>query len=167
MLIPSNRFRYATFEAGKDALLATTPEGTPLAVSRKQGKGQLIVVGIPLGLGIDARPVPVLSLLLRHLTEGVVPVRVTGDVEWVVNRLEDGGWLVALLNNRGINKPIHGINPTDLREAQTVTLRVPFAVQKSAEWITETPLTWQNADKTATLTLTLPAGAVRFVAFTP
>lgn len=164
--VPSNVFRYHALTPGKDRVLAATPDGAPLILLQKQGKGQVILVGIPLGLGIDERPVPLLGLLLRHLTEGLTPVRVTGEVEWVVNRLDDGSLLVALFNNRGILKPQHGVLPTDYREAQTVTLHVPFGVEKSAEWLTETPMTWKEDNGGATLTLTLPAGAVRFIAVT-
>jgi hypothetical protein len=165
--VPANRFRYHALPAGTGRLLATAPDGTPIAIARAEGRGQVILVGVPLGLGIDERPVPLLSHLMRHLAEGLLPVSVGGDVEWVVNRLEDGGWLVALFNNRGMIKPQHGILPTDQREAQVVTLGVSFGVRRSSEWLTETELHWQSAKSGATTQLTVPAGAVRFVAIYP
>ena len=165
-MVPSNTFRYQALTAGKDRVLASVPEGTPLALAHREGKGQIVVLGVPLGLGIDARPIPLLGLTLQRLAAGQVPVKVSGDVEWLVNRLDEGGWLVSLFNNRGVNKPQHGLLPTDQREAQTVILRVPFAVAQSAEWMTEAPLTWQPAGQGATLTLTIPAGATRLIALT-
>jgi hypothetical protein len=165
--VPSNLFRYYELPSTKDRLLATAPDGTSVAIARKRGQGQVIFVGVPLGLGIDDRPVPILSLLMRHLTEGQVPLKVTGDVEWTLNRLEDGGWLVALFNNRGVLKPQHGVLPTNLGEAQTVILRLPAPVRKSAEWLTETEVPWQAAGRGSVTQLTVPAGAVRLVAVYP
>jgi hypothetical protein len=97
----------------------------------------------------------------------LVPVKVTGDVEWLVNRLDDGGWLITLLNNRGIMKPQHGILPTDPRETQTITLRVPFPVQQSAEWLTGQAVTWKAEARSSSVTLTIPAGAARLIAIMP
>src|SRR5262249_49183649 len=88
--VPSNVFRYRTQSPDHGRVLAAAPDGAPIAVLHKRGRGQLVLISVPLGLGVDERPVPVLGLLLRHLTEGLVPVRVTGDVEWVANRLDDG-----------------------------------------------------------------------------
>jgi hypothetical protein len=164
---PSNTFRYHALAAGTGRVLAAAPDGTPICVAHPLGKGQVIAVAAPLGLGIDQRPVPLLGLLLRHLTQGLAPVRVTGDVEWTLNRTDDGGWLVALFNNRGVIKPQHGLVAVDYDQAQRVTLRVPFAVAKSAEWVTETPVPWREAGDGATTTLTVPAGAVRWVWVVP
>ncbi|HZT43210.1 MAG TPA: hypothetical protein VFA07_13655 [Chthonomonadaceae bacterium] len=165
--VPANVFRTYALPAGPDRVLATAPDGTPITTLHMEGRGQIISIGVPLGLGIDERPVPLMSLLMRSLTEGLVPVRVTGDVEWVLNRLDDGGWLVTLLNNRGILKPEHGILPTDYHQAMSVTLQVPFTVRDSAEWVTETPVSWQPESHGAVTTLTVPAGAVRMIVLHP
>ena len=159
-------FRHRELKAGKDRVLATAGQ-TPLALARKLGAGELIVVGAPLGLGLDERPVPVLALLLRHLASGLTPVRVAGDVEWTLNKLDDGGWLVSLFNTRGVIKPQHGMLPTDEREAQRVTLRGAFAVTKSTEWMTGAEVRWQAEGKDSLTTLTVPAGAVRLVEIKP
>jgi len=163
-LVPSNTFRYCALTVtNNDRVLATVSDGTPLCVARRMGKGQIIVVGAPLGLGIDERPIPLLGLLLRHLTQRLMPVQVSGDVEWTANRLEDGGWLIALLNNRGVIKPQHGILPVDHTEAQKVTLHSAFRVDKSKEWMTKEGLSWTLNGSGATLILTVPAGGVRLV----
>jgi hypothetical protein len=166
--VPSNVYRYHVLpvEEGGRAL-AATPDGKSIVTLARHGKGQVITVGVPLGLGIDERPVPVLALLMRHLTQGLVPLKVTGDAEWTLNRLDDGGWAIGLLNNRGVTKPQHGVLPTDHRAAQEVTLTVPFHVRDSAEWVTETKVQWQNQGGRATAKLTLPPGAVRLVAIQP
>lgn len=156
-------FRHRTIVPGKDRVLATAGNNVPLAVLRKVGSGQVIALGASLGLGLDERPVPVNALVMRHLAEGLLPVRVTGDVEWTLNRLDDGGWLVGLFNNRGVIKPQHGVLPTDQREEQTVTLRAPFVVPRSHDAVTEQALRWLPTDKGSQTTLALPAGAVRLI----
>jgi hypothetical protein len=161
--VPCGVFRHRALAAGRDRVLATTTNNGPLAVLRRAGSGQLIAIGAPVGLGLDERPVPVLALVMRHVVEGLLPVKVGGDIEWVLNRLDDGGWLVSLLNNRGIIKPQHGMLPTDHREEQVVTLRAPFVVPRSYDCVTEQPVRWLPADKGSQARLTLPAGAVRMV----
>jgi hypothetical protein len=165
--IASNVFRYRDLPAGQDRVLATVPDGTPLCVAHKVGKGQIIVIGVPLGIGINERPIPLLGLLMQQLTQGLVPVKVSGQIEWLANRLDDGGWLVTLLNNRGVLKPQHGVVPTDETEAQTVRLRAPFAVTKSNEWMTGTPVAWDKAGAESTVSITVPAGAVRQISLSP
>ncbi len=70
-------------------------------------------------------------MLLRQVAQNLVPLSVKGDVEYVINRLDDGGWLIALLNNRGIDKPQHGILPTDYREAQKSICALNFRFRRA------------------------------------
>ena len=134
-----------------------------LAVLIPRGKGQLIYVGIPLGLGLDERPHPVLALLMRHLVQGLAPVQAIGDVEWVLNRLDDRRWLIALLNNAGIEKPQHGINPTRHEETRTVKLHADSAIAEAREWLTSEPVEWRNGENGADAEITVPPGAVRLI----
>jgi len=172
----SNVFRYRALPAGdKYKILAAAPDGAPLAVSLPRGKGQIVLITVPRGLGIDDCPTPLLGLVMRHLAQGLAPVRAVGDVEWTLNRLDDGGWVIALLNDRGIDKPQHGVNPTDHRQAQSVRLHAAFKVVKSVEWMTETEQVWRDDGEPAppggsgtarvasTTTITVPAGGVRLI----
>ncbi len=155
--VSSNRFRFVVLKGGTP--LATV-DGQQVASLEKRGKGQIIRVGVPLGLGIDERPVPILSLLMRHLAAGIVPIHVDGDVEWTLNHLADGGWLVAILNNRGVFKPQHGMLQTDHRESVAATIRPAFRISRCEEWTTgDAPVPSGGA-----VALTVPAGGVRLVA---
>lgn len=170
---PSNRdyaaqlFRYYQIPAKGTTVLAKIPQGDPLVTATTIGKGRLIFVSVPLGLGLDDRPITALALLMRHATEGLLPVRVQGDVEWTLEKLEDGGWLVALFNNRGIIKPQHGVLPTDETQTVDVQLEVPWKIERSVEWITNRNIDWETKGSSSQAHLTLPAGAVRFIAFSP
>lgn len=166
--LPSNVFQFGAIDAGNGEILAATADGKPLAVAFKRGRGKVIYVSIPMGLGINNRPVPVLSVLMRDLAAGLVPVAVEGDVEKVFNRLEDGGWLITLLNNRGVNKPQHGILPTDYREKREVKLHVPFEVKSSEEWMAGDEMVWKKGDGGgAEATVVVPAGVMRMVVVYP
>lgn len=160
--VPSNVFRYRPLGAKGATVLAESMDGKPIVTLEKRGKGQLITIGVPLGLGIDRRPVPILSLLMRHLAAGAVPLRVSGDVEWSINRTPSG-YLIALLNNRGVIKPQHGVLPTDQAQRQEVKLSLSLPVRTSREWVTSSPVDWHPAAGRAETTLTVPAGAVRLV----
>lgn len=165
--VPSNAFRFWPLPADGARVLATSPDGTAIATARPVGKGRVVSVAVPLGLGIDNRPVPILALLMQHLTQDLLPVKVVGDVEWTLNRLDDGpqsGWVVGLLNNRGVNKPQHGVNPTDRREAQSVTISAKFPVDRGEEWVAGQKVTWRPEKAGSAATVTVPAGGVRLVA---
>ena len=160
----SNIFRYRSPAVADGQILATTPDGKPLTVSYTRGKGKLIFTGVPMGLGIDRRPVPILSLLMQQLTEKLMPVRVSGDVEWTLNHLDDGGWVVGLLNNSGINKPQHGVNPTDLSQARQVQIWSQFNVAASSEWMADDHIEWRPINHGCSKAeMTIPAGGVRLV----
>jgi hypothetical protein len=165
--LAANVFRYRPIEANAGEILATAANGEPIAAAYPRGRGKLIYVSIPMGLGINNRPAPLLDLLLRDLAATMVPVTVEGDVEKAFNRLDDGGWLITLLNNRGVIKPQHGILPTDYREAQEVKLVVPFKVKSRAEWMAGEEVSWKEHGSGAEANITVPAGSVRMVAIHP
>jgi hypothetical protein len=154
------RARPITTAAG-DQVLATS-NGRAIATMVSRGSGRLITVGVPMGLGVDDRPVPLLGLLMHGLTEGLLPVKAHGDVEWLVNRLDDGRWILTLLNNAGIDKPQHGITPTRHEEERRVELSTAFKVREAKELITNTAIPW-----TASPSILVPAGAVRVLLLDP
>jgi hypothetical protein len=161
----ANRFRYRAIKKGTP--VAVAPDGSPIAAAFNVGKGSLIVIGVPLGLGIDRRPIPLLGQVMKELADGVTPLRVRGDVEWTLNRLDDSGWLIGLLNNRGVLKPQHGINPTDAREVQTVEITTPFPVRAGEEWIAGQKVGWRAVGTGSAATLVVPAGATRLLFVRP
>ena len=88
--------------------------------------GRLIYLSVPRGLGVDKAVHPAVPSLIAHLSRGLMPVEVSGQVEWLVNRTKTG-WAVTLLNPAGQDKPQQGITPTDYRQNKpaTITLHIP------------------------------------------
>jgi hypothetical protein len=128
----SQRFRYRPITAKGVRVLAATREGEAFCVAADRGKGRLIYLSVPHGLGVARQAVPVVPLLLAHLTRGLMPVEVTGDVQWMVNKTK-AGWAVTLLNPAGQDKPQQGITPTDYRQNRAVTIRTRVPVKAARD----------------------------------
>ena len=158
---PSQRFRCHAIASQDETwrTLAATRDGTPFCASVDRGKGRLIYLTVPRGLGIDRRAVPVLAHLLAHLTRGLMPIEVEGDVEWMVNRTRDG-WLVTLLNPAGQAKPQQRITPTDFRENRQVTIRAHVPIKSARDRLLPTDAIQVENNRA---TLTVGAGAVRII----
>src|SRR5262249_39340615 len=128
-----------------------------------RGKGRLIVLAVPRGLGIDRAAHPVLARLLAHLTRRLMPVEVRGEVEWLLNRTATG-WLGTLLNPARQVKPERGVSPTDYRQNRRVTLRTVRPVKSAADWLfPDEALAVQPDGGGSALDLTVPAGSVRLL----
>ncbi len=127
-LQPSQRYRYKPITVGANRSLAETSDGASICTASDRGQGRLIYLSLPHGLGIDRRATPIVPRLMAHLTRGLMPVEVDGDVEWMVNRTARG-WSVTLLNPAGQDKPQQGMTPTDYRQNRPVTIHVHVPVK--------------------------------------
>lgn len=156
----SQAFSYQPITGGQ--ALATTKDGGVFAASFARGKGKLVYLSVPRGLGLNGRAVPALSLLLLNLRAGQVPVEVRGDVEWSLNRTERG-WIVTLLNPNGSNKPQHGWVVTDYKQRQPITITTALPIRSAQEWFTGDTPAVQAANGSNTITVTVPASGVRIV----
>jgi len=72
-------------------------------------------------LGEDERITPFAAHTLAHVFADAAPVKVTGDVEYLLNRTANG-WIVTLLNNNGVSKPQQGMAQVDRSASVTVTI---------------------------------------------
>jgi hypothetical protein len=157
----SQRFRFRPIAGG--TALASTNDGKVFCSAFDRGDGRLVVLSVPRGLGIDGAAIPALGQLFAHLTRGLMPVEVDGDVEWMINRNKTG-WLVTLLNAAGQTKPQQGITPTDFRENRNVTVRVVVPVAAASDWLfPEEKLSVQANESGSKIQLVVPAGAVRII----
>ncbi len=159
--LASNTHRYRR-GAPEGTPIATAEGGDPVAISRPVGEGKIIWIGIPKGLGLDDRATPVLSKVMLHLRQGLLPVEVRGDVEYSLNRNETG-WVVTLFNNRGNYKPQHGLGIPRREEGATVTLATSLQVTGATEWTEDTPLEVKADGGSRSVTVAVPAGGIRIV----
>jgi hypothetical protein len=150
------------YEVADAALVGAEPmawatETTPIAVRNKVGDGAVITVLVPHGLGLDERAHPVLPYLMNGLTHDLLPVRVetpdgkplSGELQYQVNRTKDG-FVVMLMNNRGVDKTQHGVARVDRKQFVDVVVRTKVPLKGAKEWTGPRDLT-PTADGTVTV----------------
>ncbi|HEX2271838.1 MAG TPA: hypothetical protein VHH35_19990, partial [Pyrinomonadaceae bacterium] len=150
-------FRYERVELKGATTLISAPNGDPLVTVNKVGKGTAILSALPDWLGVDERMTPFASHLLAHVFADATPVRVDGDVEYLINRTADG-WVVTLINNNGVFKPQQGLARVDRSAYVTVKIGLRNGqIQSATDWITDHALHPTN------LTVSVAPGAVSIV----
>jgi hypothetical protein len=120
--------------------IATTDGGAPLVVRHAVGPGAVITVLVPHGVGLDERAHPILPPLANALLAGLSPVEVrladgrhpTGEVMFQLSRTRRG-WLVLLINNRGVEKTQNGLPRVDRRANVDVELVTRLPVREARE----------------------------------
>ena len=68
-------------------------------------------------------------------------MKITGDVEYLINRTANG-WIVTLLNNNGVFKPQQGMARVD--RSAYVTVTIGAHIKSATEWISDAPLKSNN-----------------------
>ena len=156
-------FRYDRLELKAALALITTTNGDPLVTVNKVGKGTVVLVAIPDLLGEDERIIPLAAHLLAHVFADATPIKVRGDVEYIVNRNENG-WVVTLFNNKGVFKPQQGMAQVDRGAYVTATISLPGQpVQEIRDWIDEKKLEVRRQDGQNEVTLTIAPGGVAII----
>jgi hypothetical protein len=161
-------FRYEKIEprAGTRVLMAT-PEGDPLVTMNAIGQGRVIFCGLPDLLGLDERITPFAAHLIAHLSVDSTPVRVHGDVEYLVNR-RSNGWVVTLFNNRGVIKPQQGMAQVDRSAYVHVTLALQRGrgIRQAREWTAEKALEVSRNNGQESVQLDLAPGGIGIIELT-
>jgi hypothetical protein len=153
-------FRYGKFQLVGAQALVTTIDGAPLVTTNKVGKGNVIFCAVEDLLGQDERMVPFAAHALAHLFVDATPVKVSGDVEYLINR-KDSGWVVTLLNNNGVYKPQQGMAQIDRSAYVNVSISLRGQeIHTATEWTEDKGLSLTGSD---TLNLRLAPGGVAVV----
>ena len=111
-------------------------------------------------LGEDERMTPLAAHALSHLFVDATPVKVSGDVEYLINR-NSTGWVVTLLNNNGVYKPQQGMAQVDRSAYVTTTISLPKGrINSALDWTTDKQLPVSSANG---LTVPLAPGGVAVI----
>ena len=135
-------YRYERVELKGATSLINVPGGDPLVTVNKIGKGSVVFAAAPDLLGEDERITPFAAHMLAHVFADATPLKVTGDVEYLINRTASG-WIVTLLNNNGVYKTQQGMAQVDRSAYVTVTISGP-KIQSASEWTSDTTLQTNN-----------------------
>jgi hypothetical protein len=139
-----NIFRFDEVELKGAQTLIATPANVPLVTIKKIGNGKVVFIAVPDLLGEDERMPPFVAHVLAHLAAEATPIKVEGDVEYLVNR-NDRGWVITLFNDNGVYKPQQGLANVD-RTAQ-VTAKLTLrngAIMSASEWTSDQSLSINN-----------------------
>jgi hypothetical protein len=156
-------FRYERVEPRAAQVLMRTRANDPLVTVNKVGGGRVVFCAVPDLLGLDERLTPAGAHLLAHLAADAVPVRIEGDVQRLVNRTERG-WVVTLINNRGVYKPQQGLAQVNRGESSEVSISVRGkGIAGAREWTSEQPLEVAGAGAQSLVKVRVPPGDVKIV----
>jgi|GEM_PF-1981525 len=98
--------------------------------------------------------------LFNGLAKTYLPVRVNGNVEYLINRTSKG-WVITLVNDLGVTKLAYDPVQLDTTDAQSVAVTLTDGQQllQAQEWVTGSALI-PNGN---TVSITVPAGEVRIL----
>jgi hypothetical protein len=160
-------FHYERVELKGAKPLITLPTSAaaadPLVTVNKVGKGSVVFCAIPDLLGEDERMTPVAAHMLAHVFSEALPLKVAGDVEYLVNRTANG-WIVTLFNNNGVFKPQQGLAQVDrgAYAKATISLDGP-RISKALDWIDDKEVDVEYQNRRNVVTVSLAPGTVSII----
>jgi hypothetical protein len=156
-------FRYEKIELKGATPLIVTPNGDPLVTINKLGKGIVVFNALADLLGIDERVTPFSAHTLAHIFSDATPVRVDGEIEYLVNRTGTS-WLITLFNNKGVYKPQQGLAQVNRNEMAAVTIAIPGkSINTAIDWITDKSLKVQKSTGHESVTINIAPGGIAIV----
>lgn len=111
-------------------------EGNILATHNKFGKGHVIISTVPWMVPsekltnnwttmIYEKEFPFIKYFLNKINDEILPVHVSGDIQYGFNKLP-GGWLLYLINNKGVTKFTNKEQQLDNSKTAKVELYLPY-----------------------------------------
>ena len=89
------------------------------------------------------RTFALIRYLLEYAQERTMPVSVAGDVQWGVNRTKKG-WLVWLINNKGVKK--YSFEPEEIDASAAVEVRILFKPTGEVRTVRVDPGRWTTVE---------------------
>jgi hypothetical protein len=156
------RYERATARKGTQALIETQT-GDPLVTINKVGRGKVVFVALPDLLGEDERLTPFVAHLLAHLSADATPVQVRGEVQYLINRTS-AGWVVTLINTKGVLKQQQGLAQVDRSASVEVTLSLTGKkIWQAREWTNDKPLEVSSEGGQTSVKINIAPGSLGIV----
>jgi hypothetical protein len=164
--LKSDAFRYAVVKPTSAKMIAKTAAGDPLITLNRVGDGHVILMTTWYNLSDQKqRLTPTAERLLAYLTRQAMPVEVKGRIRYLVTRRKDG-WVVVLLNNKGIFKTSQANAEIDHLQRVTIDLTLREPALHVSEWTQDyTSWPFEVKDGKTLCGITVPPGDVRVLFF--
>ncbi len=112
----------------------------------------------------EGKDLPLIKLLMRQITDEVLPVEVRGDIQYGLNKVADGWW-VYLINNKGVTKFTRTAEKLDPAATAKVTIALrDLKVTGGSELLTDKAPAWDKTQKL--VTIDVGPGDIRIVKLT-
>jgi hypothetical protein len=154
-------FRYDRLELKGAEVLIAAPTGDPLVTINKVGRGRVVFVALPDLLGEDERLTPFVAHVLAHLASEATPIKVEGEVEYMINRTARG-WVVTLFNDNGVFKQQQGMAQVDRKASVNVTVSLR-GISNASEWTSERTLMVKKQGASDSVSLNIAAAGIAVV----
>jgi len=153
--------------------LAWAAPNVPLMTRHQVGDGAVILTLVPRMMGLDERAHPALPFLMNALSADLLPVevrtssggRLQGEIMWQVNRTKNG-WLVTLVNNRGVDKTQSGVARVDRRAVADVVVTTRLPVESAKELTGPRELKATKTGERTVIPLRIHPGDVQVISIT-
>jgi hypothetical protein len=155
-------FRYEKLELKGATPLIVSDNGDPLVTVNKVGSGTVVFAALPDLLGEDERVTPFAAHMLAHVFADAAPIKINGDVEYLINRNAEG-WLVTLINNNGVYKPQQGMAQVDRSAVVTATITLPSQIKTATDWIGEKSIEVKSQPGGSAISISIPPGGISIV----
>lgn len=157
-------FRFDQLELKGAQVLIATPSNEPLVTINKVRRGKVIFVAVRDLLGEDERMPPFVAHLLAHLAADATPIKVEGNVEYLINR-NSRGWVVTLFNDNGVFKQQQGLAQVDRNAVVNVAVALRDDKTFTAtEWTSDRNLPVKRQSGSAdSVAVSIPAGGIAVV----
>jgi len=154
--IVSRKFSYRRADLKTAKPLFATEKNIPLVTINEYGQGKVVLFLTPCMLDQQDKIVPFLPAFLDHIAAEALPVKINGDVEYIINKTKDG-WLITLINNKGVYKEPTKAPVVKEEEKAEVEILFKKAPVKISELIANRPVE-RPSDNTAKVVV--PSGDV-------
>ncbi len=136
-----------------------------LACVNNYGKGRVIVTTVdylvPKKDFVHGKDYPLPAYFLRQIVKDVLPLEVKGDIEYGLNKLDDG-WLLYLINNKGVTKFVDKIQSVDPSKTAKVEVNLKD-LKVTAVTELRSEKTVPHDEKSNSFKIEVPPGEIRIV----
>ncbi|MAE64986.1 MAG: hypothetical protein CMJ18_12015 [Phycisphaeraceae bacterium] len=161
-ILHAGAFSARVVEPNGAKVVFDTPDSLPLVTHHRVGNGAVVLTTVPFLVQDNLNGVCFLPHMLAWLTSGLLPFQVSGDVEYVVNRIETA-WFLTVINNRGVYKVPTEDEVIDERHHQRIGITSEHRPSLVTDWIDGSELTVREEGGQYAFDVEVPPGDLRIL----